>query len=236
MLFRTIIVWGVGLPVTLVLFMVVLISFIFDRSGHTVHSISALWSRMVLLLAGVNVDVRGLENLPSGGPVILASNHQGIFDIPALLGYLPLQFRWVAKQSLFKIPIIGWTMRLAGYIGIDREHAGKAYRSIEEAAERIKQGTSVLIFPEGTRNPGDRLLPFKRGGFWLAARSEVPIVPIAIKGTRDIMKKGTLLIQPSSVKVSIGSPIQTRGVEDRELRVRTKEAIERELKRIGDEG
>ncbi len=232
MLFRTFLVWAAGLPVTLFLFLFVLISMAFDRSGCAVHSIGSLWSRIILGLAGVKVETTGLENIPSKGPVIIASNHKGVFDIPVLQGYLPLQFRWVAKKELFRIPVIGWSMHLAGYIPIDRSRAGKAYRSIEAAAEKIRSGTSVLIFPEGTRNPGRGLLGFKRGGFLLAHRSGVPILPVAINGTADIMRRGSLLIRPARVRLSVGSPIDTQGLEEQELRKKTREAIETELSRL----
>jgi 1-acyl-sn-glycerol-3-phosphate acyltransferase len=143
---------------------------------------------MALFLAGVAVEVKGLDKIPRG-PVILASNHRAAFDIPVLQGCLPVQFRWLAKRSLFKIPVFGWFMTLAGYIPIEREHAGRAYRSIESAAGRIKGGTSVLIFPEGMRSYSEKLLPFKRGAFMLASRSEAPIVPVAVTGTTGIVGK-----------------------------------------------
>ena len=210
MLIRTLLVWLVGLPVTIFIFIIVIISLAFDRSGKSIHSIGALWSRILLFLSGVTVDIKGTENLLQDGPQILASNHQGAFDILALQAFIPMQFRWVAKKSLFKIPIVGWSMSLAGYIGIERERASSAYKSIEAAAERIKNGTSVLIFPEGTRSATGELLPFKRGGFLLAVKSGVPVIPISITGTKDIMKKGSVLINPGRIKIVIGRPIQTK--------------------------
>lgn len=205
---RTLLLWLLGLPVTIFLFIIVLLSLIFDRSGNSIHSIGGLWSRILLFLSGAAVDIKGAEHLLKDKPQILASNHQGAFDILALQAFIPIQFRWVAKMSLFKIPLVGWSMSLAGYIGIERTRAGSAYKSIEEAAEKIKNGTSVLIFPEGTRSRSGELLPFKRGSFLLAVKSGVPVIPISIKGTRDIMKKGSILIKPGLIKVVIGEPIQ----------------------------
>jgi 1-acyl-sn-glycerol-3-phosphate acyltransferase len=225
MILRTAALWAIGLPATIVLFCAVLISLLFDRSGNSVHSIGALWSRIVLFLAGVEVEVRGVEKIPEG-PFILASNHRGAFDIPVLHGYLPVQFRWLAKRSLFRIPIIGWSMSLAGYIPIERKHVGRAYRSIEEAAERIKAGISVLMFPEGTRSGTEKLLPFKRGLFMLASRSEAPIVPVAHRGTEKIVGFGNVFFRPSSVKVAVGDPIATKGVAEEELKEKTRGAIE----------
>src|SRR4030067_1409874 len=210
MFLRTFIVWAIGLSLTVVVFILVSLIFMFDRSGSVVHSIGVLWCRIILALSGVRVRVEGTENIPKGGPVIFLSNHQGAFDIPALQGYIPVQFRWVAKKSLFRIPSIGGTMSLAGYIGIDRENAAEAMRNIEEASGKIRGGTSVLVFPEGTRSDTGALLPFKRGAFVLVSKSAVPVVPVAIQGTRDIMKRGRYTIRPSDVRISFGAPLEAQ--------------------------
>lgn len=223
---RTFAVWLLGLPVTIALFIVVLLSVPFERQGRAIHSIGAFWSRILLGLAGIKVDVRGIDNIPKGVPVVLLSNHQGAFDIPALQAFLPLQFRWVAKKSLFRIPVIGWSMSLANYIPIERENPQEAMKSMEEAAERIRKGTSVLVFPEGTRSTTGELLPFKRGAFMLAAKSGAAIVPVAIRGTSAIMKKGGFLIRPSRVTISVGKPILPQESDEKDLRNRTKKAIE----------
>ncbi|MBE7415131.1 MAG: 1-acyl-sn-glycerol-3-phosphate acyltransferase [Deltaproteobacteria bacterium] len=223
---RTLAVWLLGLPITIALFILVLFSLPFERQGRAVHSIGAFWSRVVLALSGVRVDVQGRENVPSGRPVIFVSNHQGAFDIPALQAFLPVQFRWVAKKSLFRIPVIGWSMSLAGYVGIDRDNPAEAMKNMEEASEKIKRGTSVLIFPEGTRSGSVRLLPFKRGAFVLAKKSGVPVVPVAIDGTSDIMRRGGILIRPSRVRIRIGRLVETGPLDEKELRNRMKKDIE----------
>ena len=226
MLIRTLYVWLIGLPVTIFLFILVIISLIFDRSGKAIHSIGRLWSRSLLLLSGVTVEVKGLENILAGKPQIFASNHQGAFDILALQAFIPIQFRWVAKRSLFKIPIIGWSMSLAGYVSMDRERAGSAYRSIETAAEKVRNGICVLIFPEGTRSATGELLPFKRGGFLLAIKSGAPVVPLSIRGSTGIMRKGSLFIRPGLIKIAIGRPIQTAGADEKALMAGVRKAIE----------
>ncbi|MEK6539765.1 MAG: lysophospholipid acyltransferase family protein [Deltaproteobacteria bacterium] len=226
MLIRTLLVWLIGLPVTIFLFILVIISLIFDRSGKAIHSIGRLWSRILLFLSGVTVEVKGLENILAGKPQIFASNHQGAFDILALQAFIPIQFRWVAKRSLFKIPIIGWSMSLAGYVSMDRERAGSAYRSIETAAEKIRNGICVLIFPEGTRSATGELLPFKRGGFLLAIKSGAPVVPLSIQGSTGIMRKGSLFIRPGLIKIAIGRPIQTAGADEKALMAGVRKAIE----------
>ncbi len=218
--------WLFGLPITGFLFIFVLLSIPFDRHGRAIHAIGAFWCRIILALCGIRVKISGLSELPKSGPVIIASNHQGIFDIPVLQGLLPLQFRWVSKKSLFNIPVIGWTMSLAGYISIDRESATKSFRSIKRAAERIKAGTSVLIFPEGTRGPERKLLPFKRGLFVLGTESGVPLVPVSISGTSDIMKDHSVWIRPGLVEVKVHRPIDTTGIDEVELMEKTRAAIE----------
>ena len=226
MLIRTLFVWLIGLPVTIFLFILVIISLIFDRSGKAIHSIGRLWGRILLFLSGVTVEVKGLENILAGKPQIFASNHQGAFDILALQAFIPIQFRWVAKRSLFKIPIIGWSMSLAGYVSMDRERSGSAYRSIETAAEKVRNGICVLIFPEGTRSATGELLPFKRGGFLLAIKSGAPVVPLSIRGSTDIMRKGSLFIRPGLIKIAIGRPIQTAGADEKALMAGVRQAIE----------
>ncbi|MEK7802854.1 MAG: lysophospholipid acyltransferase family protein [Deltaproteobacteria bacterium] len=226
MLIRTLFVWLIGLPVTIFLFILVIISLIFDRSGKAIHSIGRLWSRILLFLSGVTVEVKGLENILAGKPQIFASNHQGAFDILALQAFIPIQFRWVAKRSLFKIPIIGWSISRAGYVSMDRERAGSDYRSIETAAENVRNGICVLIFPEGTRSATGELLPFKRGGFLLAIKSGAPVVPLSIQGSTGIMRRGSLLIRPGKIKIAIGRPIQTAGADEKALMAGVRQAIE----------
>lgn len=217
--------WIFGLPVTGLLFIVVLLTLPLSRNGSAIHSIGSFWCRIILSLCGIKVEIEGLERIPQGRSFILASNHQGIFDIPVLQGLLPVQYRWVAKQSLFKIPVIGWTMGFAGYVSINRENPKAAFKSIIKAAEKIKAGTSVLIFPEGTRCKEDHLLPFKRGVFMLATRSEVPVVPVSISGTRDIMLSHSIWIRPQRVTVHIGEPVETAGRKEPEVMEIVREAI-----------
>jgi len=229
MFFRTLVVWTLGIPITAFFCFFVFLSALADRSGNAAHSCAAMWSRVINLLAGVKVKVEGVEKIPKDTPVLFLSNHQGAFDIPTLQGSVPVQFRWVAKKSLFKIPLIGWSMYLSGYIGVKRESAVEAYKSMEKAAAKIRSGTSVMIFPEGTRSDTGELLPMKRGAFVLASKSRVPIVPIAINGTKDILKRGGFLIRPGKVTIRIGDPIPTDGVEEKDLRPRTRETIARML-------
>ncbi len=190
---------------------VVIIVAIFSRDGNLPHLVARAWARSILFVSGIQVHVNGLENLNVGGSCILMPNHQSNFDIPVLLGCLPVQFRWLAKAELFKIPIFGRGMRGCGYISIDRSNRKSAFQSLTEAAAKIRNGVSVLIFPEGTRSWDGNILPFKKGGFVLSVDAGVPIVPIIIFNTGSIMPKGKLFIRTQSVRMDILTPIPTSG-------------------------
>jgi 1-acyl-sn-glycerol-3-phosphate acyltransferase len=234
-IFRTLLTWLIGVPAATLFFLLMIPAALVDKSGNSMHALATMWVRLIVWLAGIRVDASGLEKTPEG-PVIFASNHSGTFDIPVLQSVLPLQFRWMAKRSLFSLPVIGWAMTLAGYIPIDVGRAAKVFKSLDAAASKISAGTSVLIFPEGSRNRSMKLMPFKRGGFYLALKSGVPIVPVAIRGTREIMKTGGVMIRPGKVRVVVCDPIQTTGLEgaklEEQLRVLTQRAIEEALQEL----
>lgn len=143
-------------------------------------------------------------------PRIYMTNHQSFFDIFALLAYVPVDFKFIMKQELMKIPLLGPAMRRVGYIGIEREDPRKAVESMKEAAQRIRGGVSVVMFPEGTRSLDGRLLPFKRGGFNLALRSGCDIVPVGISGSYRIVPKGSFKINKGSFDIHIGRPISIK--------------------------
>jgi 1-acyl-sn-glycerol-3-phosphate acyltransferase len=189
----------------------------FDRKGRVAHRCARLWGKAALLANGVKVEMEGLEELNCQGPYIFMSNHQGSYDIFALLGHLPFQFKWLAKKELFSIPFFGWAMAAAGYISIDREGTRDTVVAMNEAAEKIRDGMSVVIFPEGSRSSDGTIQPFKKGGFSLAIKSKVPIVPIAISGSREIMPKEKLTVVPGEIHMRIGHPIETQdcSIKDR---------------------
>lgn len=177
--------------------------------------IARLWGNVNLWAAGVKVDVTGLENINNRGPYIFASNHQGWFNIFAALGKLPLSFSWIVKQELFKVPVLGTAMHKAGYIPIDRTDRRKALAGMDRAAELIRQGTSVFIFPEGTRSADGVIKDFKKGAFVLAAKSQQAVVPISISGSYLIFPKKSWTIYPGEIRFSIGNPIQSAGSDSR---------------------
>lgn len=194
---------------TLVLGLTVIIFSFFVKSGNPLHRIARLWGRSILVVSRIKVTVEGLSSIDQQRPYIYMPNHQSNFDIPVLLGHLAVQFRWLAKLELFKIPIFGHAMRKAGYISIDRNNRESAIQSLEMAAEKIKNGVSVLIFPEGTRSRDGKIQPFKKGGFVMAIDSGVPIVPVIISGARSIMTKGKFSVNPGRIRMSIQQPIDT---------------------------
>jgi len=207
---RTIFVWSCIVLDTLVLGSLVIIAYLFDRSGKKGHRIARRWAKIALLATGVKVKVEGLEQIQGKGPYIFMSNHQGGYDIFALHGHLPFDFKWLAKKELFSIPFFGWTLTAAGYISIDRKGTRDTVRAMNEAAQKIRDGMSVVIFPEGSRSPDGLIQPFKKGGFTLAIKSKVPIIPVAIVGSREIMPKGKMTVNPGKITIRIGPTIETR--------------------------
>ena len=191
---------------------------VFDRNGKLVHSwIAVPWARVILWVCSVRVTVRGLENLNPGEPRIYLTNHQSFFDIFTLLASLPVHFKFLLKEELMRIPVLGFTMRRAQYISIDRSNPRKAVKSMNLAAERIRAGASVVVFPEGTRSEDGRLQPFKRGGFLLALKSGCKVVPVTIEGSNRVAPKGTLRIRPGRITMTIGEAIPLEGYTKRNV-------------------
>ena len=187
--------------------LVILLSFA-DPSGKLAFIPARFWAWLLLQTTGVKVVVKGMEKLNVRNPYIFMSNHQSHFDILALTR-IPVQLRWVAKKELIKIPVFGWAVRASGHIFIDRSNRDKAFKSIEGAAERINKGISVVIFPEGTRSPDGHLQEFKKGGFVLAIKSRVPIVPVFIRGSREVLPKKSFQFRSGTITITIGDPIPT---------------------------
>ncbi len=186
----------------------IIISF-FTRTGNPVHIIARIWARGILYVSRIRVKVNGLNQIDPTQSYVYMSNHQSNFDIPVLLAHLPVQFRWLAKAELFKIPLFGRAMQGAGYVKIDRFNQESAFQSIKEAAAKMKDGVSVMIFPEGTRSRDGRIRPFKKGGFIMAVDAGVPIVPIVLQGTWSIMEKSSLQINTGDVVINLEKPIAT---------------------------
>ena len=166
------------------------------------------WSRINLRAAGARVEWERLDIANRHTPCIYVSNHQSNVDIWALIAVLPKRTRFVAKQSLFEIPVFGWAMRVSDFIPIDRTNRAKAIRSLDEAATKIRGGRSVVMFAEGTRSAGDTLAPFKKGPFYLALAAGVPIIPVAISGSGAVMPPGGLNVRSGPVWVRFCDPVE----------------------------
>lgn len=167
------------------------------------------WARTLLASAGIRVSTAGAERLSSGASYVYLANHESMADILVLLVALPGRIRFLAKKSLFRIPVLGWSMAAAGFIPVDRESRRSAASSLETAARRLRGGKSVVVFPEQTRTRTGDLQPFKKGGVLIALKTRLPIVPVAIAGTFPIIRKGSFLLDPGPVRVEVGEPIPT---------------------------
>jgi 1-acyl-sn-glycerol-3-phosphate acyltransferase len=220
-------------PLTLGCSIVAIIGTLFDATGAFAHGCARFWSRTSLVVAGVKLTVSGLDQVPESGPVIYMGNHQGNFDILALTLAIPRRFSWLAKEELFRIPFFGGAMRRAGYIPLDRSDGRQALKSIEEAARRIREGVSVVVFPEGTRTHDGNLLPFKKGGFILATRAAVPVVPFTINGSMAINPRNRFELYQGTISITFAEPVRPEGTgnvaRDR-LMVQVHAAIEGNLK------
>jgi 1-acyl-sn-glycerol-3-phosphate acyltransferase len=180
--------------------------------------ISRTWSSGILKTSWLRVRVEGGDALDPQASYVFLANHQSLFDIPALLATSPCPMRMMAKRSLFRIPLFGWSMAAGGFIPIDRGGDGgrgggsgadgsSARQSFSTAVARLQKGTSILLFPEGTRSFTDVLLPFQRGGFLLAMKTGLPIVPVGVRGTRAVQRKDSFAIHPGRIEVRYGAPI-----------------------------
>lgn len=189
-----------------------LIASLVDSSGNWQHRIAQGWSKVLLAVGAVKVRVIGLEKIQPNGSYVFASNHLSFADTPVMLANIPCQFRFMAKASLFKIPFIGYHLRRGGHIPVPREDARAAIRAIQESGRIIRErAISILMFPEGGRTDGE-LRPFKEGAAMIAIAGGVPIVPVALRGTREVMPMGSWRMVPGKVEVRIGDPIPTAGL------------------------
>ena len=212
---RTILLFATATIATFFLGLTVIIAALLgvkDKPNGIYDKVPRWWSSAVHWAVGVRIRVHGMENARGGEPHIFASNHVSWFDVPALAKILP-RYKFVAKAELFKVPIFGGGMRAAGMIELQRENRKAAFGAYDVAAERIRAGNSVVVFPEGTRGHAYPLRPFKKGPFVLAIAAGVPIVPIIVHGTIEIMPKGSLWAQPGTIDIHLLEPVNTAGVD-----------------------
>jgi 1-acyl-sn-glycerol-3-phosphate acyltransferase len=192
----------------------------FDRKGKYVQKITSWWTKMILTVGGVALSVKGLSQIDPKRQYVFMVNHQSNIDIPVLIQSLPkLRLRWIAKKELLWVPFFGWAMWAAKNITVDRSDRFHALGTFKKAKERMKDGVSLVVFPEGTRSSEGDLLPFKRGGFLLAIETETPIVPITINGSGAILSKGDWRLRGGQVEVIVGPPVSVENYQPGTLRV-----------------
>lgn len=208
---RKLIIIILGVPLTGIGSIFAMLAMILDGSGTVADFIIRSWARLILMLAGAKVELRGIENIEKNESYAFVSNHASLLDIPTAMTTLPYKLRFLAKKELFKIPLFGRAMLAAGHIKIDRRNLESAVKSINEASIRLKENhSSVLIFAEGTRSLTGEVGKFKKGGIILAIRMGIPIVPITISGSRKLWPKGGS-IKSGKIIITIGKPISTDG-------------------------
>jgi 1-acyl-sn-glycerol-3-phosphate acyltransferase len=183
--------------------------------------------------------VEPLPEVDWSKPHIFLMNHQSAFDIPVAFAVIPVNIRFIAKHVLKWIPFLGWYMAGTGMIFLNRSNRREAMRSLKLAGERIRAGSNILAFPEGTRSKDGRILPFKKGSFVLAVEAGVPIIPIAVEGTRGMLPKGSIRLRRHSLRVKVGQPISTAGIKGAEretLMNQVRDVIIQLHRDIGGEG
>jgi 1-acyl-sn-glycerol-3-phosphate acyltransferase len=211
---RTLLLALVGIPVTAFFTLAAVFGGLF-RAGRGYYDwIHRDWSRSMLALAGVRVEVEGAEALAPDRAVILAANHQSWFDILALFAVLPVSLRFVAKKEISRVPLFAQAMRSAGHVFLDRQNRAKAVAAMRDAGRRMKEdGLAMMLFPEGTRSPDGHLLPFKKGSFVLAIETGATLVPVAMDGGRLIMRKGRFGVRSGRISLRCGTPIPLAGLD-----------------------
>ena len=217
---------------TLILSLLTIIVSFFDKKGNAVHYIGKFWSLLNVYLSGTRLSIKGKEKIDRTRTYIVMSNHQSLFDIWALIGKLPLQLRWIVKSGIKKMPIFGYALERMGHIYIDRSKGKGTLANLDAAVQKIKAGTSVVIFPEGTRSIDGHLQKFLNGGAVLAIRSGVPILPITVNGSRFVLPKNTLGLMPGKIEIIVGDVIDPGAFSENqkdELMAEVKMAIEKNL-------
>ena len=210
---------------TLILLIPVIVSLPLTLSGDTgAWMARVFWAPVVLWMSRVRLvtEPDSYPALNPRQPYIFVSNHQGFYDIPATYATIRHRLRFVAKRSLVFVPFIGWFIYLGGHVMIDRRNRKRSIRSLSRAADRVRRGTSLLVYPEGTRSPDGKIHAFKKGPFVLAIEAQVPIVPVAVEGSHRILRKHDWSVHPGEVRIRLGEPIPTAGltIADRDDLVR----------------
>jgi len=202
---------------TVVLGILSLLSSFFDHGGRIQHGFARLWSRLILKTVLSPVCVSGLENIDRSKPVVFAANHISALDIPLIYANLPVPFRILAKRELFRYPFMGWHLTRSGQIPVDENNARANLRSLARAVDTVKSGMSLMVFPEGGRSKTGQTQPFLSGAFYVAIKAGVPVIPMAIVGTYEVLPMNTFHIRPGKLELLIGEPIATSDYSARDM-------------------
>ena len=197
---------------TIVLGAASIVSSVFDRRGYVAHGCARAWSRLILKTTGVRVTIEGLDRITPGTTYVFVSNHQSIYDTPVVFASLPYQLRIIAKESLARFPVLGWHLKRGGHLFVNRRHPDHG-RILERWRALVSDGLSLIIYAEGTRSRDGGVARFKAGSFLLAIQAGLPIVPLAVVGTRRVMPKGRLRTEPADVTLIVHAPIQPPLIE-----------------------
>jgi 1-acyl-sn-glycerol-3-phosphate acyltransferase len=197
---------------TIVLGTASIVSSLWDRRGYFAHGCARAWSWLILRTTGVRVVVEGLERITPGTTYVFVSNHQSIYDTPVVFASLPYQLRIIAKESLARFPVLGWHLKRGGHLFVDRQKPDRA-GILKRWRALVSEGLSLIIYAEGTRSVDGHVARFKAGSFLLAIEARLPIVPVAIVGTRQVMPKGRLRTEPAHVTLVVHDPIQPPALE-----------------------
>jgi len=201
------------------------------RSERAYFALARLYSRMVLAVCGIEIVVEGSDRVDFTRNHVLVSNHASMFDIPAVVAGIPADIRIVYKKELERIPVFGWGLHFGPYIAIDRVNRHEAMHSIENAARKIARGGSVLMFGEGTRTADGKLQQFKRGPFNLAVKAGVPVVPLTINGSFNVLQKGSLHIHPGTIRLVIERPVEPPASNGKEAELTLRDNVHAAIER-----
>jgi 1-acyl-sn-glycerol-3-phosphate acyltransferase len=203
-----------------------LITSFFDKTGRGQARLARVWAKLLLALSGVKVRVEGLEHIDPNGSYIFIANHLSYMDTPVIMAHIPVQFRFLAKRGLFKIPLLGTHLGRAGHIPVPREDPRAAVKTMQTAAEVVQnKKISLLIFPEGGRSHDGQLRPFKEGGAYIAIRAGIPLIPVVLIGTREVLPFGSGIVKSGQVTLRILRPIPTA-----ELNLKARGAVTDQLR------
>lgn len=212
-LYQYIVVWPIMVVLTLftAVFTMIFVPF---RNAEFVHRVQQFWSRSFYRLMFLPVTVEGLEHIQPGQSYVFVSNHQSMFDVWLIYGWLPVIFKWLMKAELRKVPFVGIACKAAGHIFVDRKNPKAAMESMENIKKQLKDGVCTVIFPEGTRTKDGQVGRFKRGAFQIALDLKLPIIPISLSGCYDVLPKGKPFVYRRPVRMYVGEPIDITQFEN----------------------